>query len=55
MKRGIIKSELDNDNIFQKESLIKLNISVLRQMKVLENDKIAKELETLNKNLVETK
>lgn len=39
-------AELINDNIPQKERLIKLNNSAIRQMKVLE---------TLNKNLVETK
>lgn len=39
----------------QKERLIKLNNSAIRQMKVLENDKTIKELETLNKNLIETK
>ena len=48
-------AELINDNIPQKERLIKLNNSAIRQMKVLENDKTIKELETLNKNLVETK
>ena len=39
----------------QEERLIKLNNSAIRQMKVLENDKTIKELETLNKNLIETK
>lgn len=48
-------AELINDNIPQKERLIKLNNSAIRQMKVLENDKTIKELETLNKNLIETK
>ena len=48
-------AELINDNISQKERLIKLNNSAIRQMKVLENDKTIKELETLNKNLIETK
>ena len=48
-------AELINDNITQKERLIKLNNSAIRQMKVLENDKTIKELETLNKNLIETK
>ena len=48
-------AELNNDNIPQKERLIKLNNSAIRQMKVLENDKTIKELETLNKNLIETK
>lgn len=47
-------AELINDNIPQKERLIKLNNSAIRQMKVLENDKTIKELETLNKNLIET-
>lgn len=48
-------AELINDNIPQKERLIKLNNSAIRQMKVLENDETIKELETLNKNLIETK
>ena len=48
-------AELINDNIPQKERLIKLNNSAIRQMKVLENDKTIKELETLNKNLIEIK
>ena len=48
-------AELINDNIPQKERLIKLNNSAIRQMKILENDKSIKELETLNKNLIETK
>lgn len=48
-------AELINDNIPQKERLIKLNNSAIRQMKVLGNDKTIKELETLNKNLIETK
>lgn len=48
-------AELINDNIPQKERLIKINNSAIRQMKVLENDKTIKELETLNKNLIETK
>jgi len=45
-------AELINDNISQSERLIKLNNSAIRQMKVLENDKTIKELETLNKNLI---
>ena len=48
-------AELINDNIPQKERLIKLNNFAIRQMKVLGNDKTIKELETLNKNLIETK
>ncbi len=48
-------AELINDNIPQKERLVKLNDSAIRQMKILENDKSIKELETLNKNLIETK
>ena len=48
-------AELINDNISQKERLIKLNNSAIRQMKVLENDKTIKELEALNKNLIEIK
>ena len=48
-------AELINDNIPQNERLIKLNNSAIRQMKVLENDKNIKELEILNKNLIETK
>lgn len=48
-------AELINDNISQKERLIKLNNSAIRQMKVLENDKTIKELETLNKNLIDVK
>lgn len=48
-------AELINDNISQKERLIKLNDSAIRQMKVLENDKTIKELEQLNQNLIETK
>ena len=48
-------AELINDNIPQKERLIKLNNSAIRQMKVLKNDKTIKELETLNKNLIEIK
>ena len=47
-------AELINDNIPQSERLIKLNDSAIRQMRVLENDKTIKELETLNKNLIET-
>lgn len=48
-------AELINDNIPQKERLVKLNNSAIRQMKILENEKSIKELETLNKNLIETK
>ena len=48
-------AELINDNIPQKERLIKLNNSAIRQMKVLENDKTIKELEFLNKNLIDIK
>lgn len=48
-------AELISDNIPQNERLIKLNNSAIRQMKVLENDKTIKELETLNKSLTETK
>ena len=50
-----INAELINDNIPQNERLIKLNNSAIRQMKVLENDKNIKELETLNKNLIKNK
>jgi len=46
-------AELINDNIPQKERLIKLNNSAIRQMRVLEHDKTIKELETLNKNLID--
>ena len=48
-------AELINDNIPQKERLVKLNNSAIRQMKVLENDKTIKELETLNQNLIDIK
>ena len=48
-------AELINDNIPQKDRLIKLNNSAIRQMKVLENDKTIKELETLNQNLIDIK
>lgn len=47
--------ELINDNIPQKERLVKLNNSAIRQMQILKNDKSIKKLETLNKNLIETK
>ena len=47
-------AELINDNIPQSERLIKLNDSAIRQMRVLESDKTIKELEALNKNLIET-
>ena len=46
----LVQSEIDvNDNN------IKLNNSAISQMKILENDKSIKELEILNKNLIETK
>ena len=48
-------AELINDGINQKERLIKLNNSAIRQMKILENDKSIKELENLNKKLISTK
>ena len=48
-------AELINDGIPQKERLIKLNNSAIRQMKILANDKSIKELEDLNKNLISTK
>ena len=48
-------AELINDNISQKERLIKLNNSAIRQMKVLEKDKTINELELLNKELIEIK
>ena len=48
-------AELINDNIPQNERLVKLNNSAIRQMKILENDKSIRELEMLNKNLIETK
>lgn len=48
-------AELINDNISQKERLIKLNNSAIRQMKVLKSDKTIKELEALNKNLIDVK
>ena len=48
-------AELINDGIKQKERLIKLNNSAIRQMKILENDKSIKELENLNKKLIDTK
>ena len=48
-------AELINDGIPQKERLIKLNNSAIRQMKILENDKSLKELENLNKKLIDTK
>ncbi len=48
-------AELINDGILQKERLIKLNNSAIRQMKILENDKSLKELETLNQKLISTK
>lgn len=38
-------AELINDNIPQKERLVKLNNSAIRQMEILENDKSIKELE----------
>ena len=48
-------AELINDGIPQKERLIKLNNSAIRQMKILENDKSIKELENLNRKLIDTK
>ena len=48
-------AELINDNIPQKERLIKLNNSAIRQMKILEKDKTIKELENLNQNLIDIK
>ena len=46
----LVQSEIDvNDNN------IKLNNSAISQMKILENDKSIKELEILNKNLIEIK
>ncbi len=48
-------AELINDGIKQKERLIKLNNSAIRQMKILKNDKSIKELESLNKKLIDTK
>ena len=48
-------AELIDDNIPQKDRLIKLNNSAIRQIKVLENDKTIKNLETLNQNLIDIK
>ncbi len=48
-------AELINDGIPQKERLIKLNNSAIRQMKILENDKSIKELENLNGKLIDNK
>ncbi len=48
-------AELINDGMPQKERLVKLNNSAIRQMKILENDKSLKELENLNKKLIDTK
>ena len=48
-------AELINDGIPQRERLVKLNNSAIRQMKILENDKSIKELENLNKKLIDTK
>ena len=48
-------AELINDGISQRERLIKLNNSAIRQMKILENDKSIKELENLNTKLIDTK
>ena len=48
-------AELINDKIPQNERLVKLNNSAIRQMRILENDKSIRELEMLNKNLIETK
>ena len=39
----------------QKERLIRLDDSARNQMKILENDKSIKELENLNKKLIDTK
>lgn len=50
-----INASLIADNVSQRERLIKLNNNARMQMKVLKNDKTIKELETLNKNLIETK
>ena len=47
-------AELINEGIIQSERLKKLNKSAIRQMKVLENDKSIKELEMLNRNLLES-
>ncbi len=49
-----INAELINDGLPQSERLIKLNNSAIRQMKILENDKSIKELENLNKKLIDT-
>ena len=48
-------AELINDGIPQKERLVKLNTSAIRQMKILENDKSLKELENLNNKEIDTK
>ncbi len=48
-------SELIHDGIPQRERLVKLNNSAIRQMKILENDKSIKELENLDKRLIDTK
>ncbi len=45
-------AELINDGVPQKERLLKLNNSAIRQMKILANDKSIKELEDLNKKLI---
>ncbi len=45
-------AELINEGLPQRERLIKLNNSAIRQMKILENDKSIKELENLNKKLI---
>ncbi len=50
-----INAELINDGIKQKERLVKLNNSAIRQMKILEHDKSIKELENLNKKLIVNK
>lgn len=44
-------AELINANIPQKERLIKLNDSAIRQMKILENDKVIQKLEISKENL----
>ena len=48
-------AELIEENISQKERLIKLNKSAIRQMEVLKNNKNIKELEELQKSVNENK
>ena len=48
-------AELINDNLPQNIRLEKLNSSAIRQMKVLQDDKTIKQLEELDKNLIEVK